>query len=320
MSAFDDAVVLRSTRSHPGGEVPAQDACPDCGERNPPQSAFCVFCGAYLGWNEEDSLEESPSDSSLPLEESTTSFSHEDDAPTQVVQPSEPVFGWVDPVRQAPQPPPPVLADTQTACPRCGHPNDRTRRFCNKCGQPLRPVHERAPGQATPTPVPGFWQRLSDPAARAARRNYRRSLPWWRRGRRVLFGLLGIVVAVAVLVAIRRDAVGWVRDHVFDNNSAQATTPHPTHTPTKTGPSVTRPYPGPPPFAVNDKRTAYVRSIQTKLKSKHYRIAVDGYYGPQTQHTVRQFQKDEHLPITGEVGRLTWVTLFQRPATQEPHG
>src|SRR5579885_2588266 len=44
-----------SAPTTPGGGLTAEDVCSECGERNPPNSAFCVFCGHYLGWDERDS-------------------------------------------------------------------------------------------------------------------------------------------------------------------------------------------------------------------------------------------------------------------------
>lgn len=32
----------------------ADEPCPVCGERNPVRTTFCAFCGAYLGWDDED--------------------------------------------------------------------------------------------------------------------------------------------------------------------------------------------------------------------------------------------------------------------------
>lgn len=49
-----------------------------------------------------------------------------------------------------------------------------------------------------------------------------------------------------------------------------------------------------------------VRRVQAWLTAKGYHPgAVDGVYGPQTAHAVRQFQADQGLVADGEVGRAT---------------
>lgn len=295
----------------------AQDACPDCGERNPPASAFCVFCGAYLGWNEEEGLEDGTGTPPAFAAESTGNRS-DPEAPTQVVAPTPPVTARVERVQQTAQPATPVEADGRPVCPRCGHPNSPTLRFCAKCGQPLRPVHLRAPGDAKPTTVPGFWQRLRDPAARLARRNYRRSLPWWRRGRRMLLGMLGVVVAIGLVVALRNHPVAWVQSHLGLSSSAAPTKT--TNPPTKSGtssPTVHR-YPGKELSTANPHRFPdSIKLVQRTLMQMHYRpLAETGVYDQNTYKAVYAYQTDHGLIKDGIVGPQTWGSLFGPSSTE----
>src|SRR4029453_18451260 len=41
------------------GRCPGVDVCEACGERNPAGSAFCVYCGVYLGWDQRDGDDQS---------------------------------------------------------------------------------------------------------------------------------------------------------------------------------------------------------------------------------------------------------------------
>ena len=50
--------------------------------------------------------------------------------------------------------------------------------------------------------------------------------------------------------------------------------------------------------------------IQSLLRSHGYQVSVDGSYGTQTQKQVRQFQKAQHLPVTGIVSEPTWRKLI----------
>lgn len=53
-----------------------------------------------------------------------------------------------------------------------------------------------------------------------------------------------------------------------------------------------------------------VRSLQTRLQALGFAAGtVDGVYGPQTAHAVRQFQASKGLVPDGEVGRITWKAL-----------
>lgn len=73
----------------------AEEPCPVCGERNPALTQFCNFCGAYLGWDDED-------------------------APTAPILLDEPVSERVRTERVVDAPDPPSDATTRIEMPRHG--------------------------------------------------------------------------------------------------------------------------------------------------------------------------------------------------------
>jgi double zinc ribbon protein len=192
--------------------VAAIDVCEACGEQNPAGSAFCLYCGVYLGWDQKAGPKQSaPAQPGAP--------------PVQEQQPS------VQPVAQtaaapsagpapagyptAPQPTVTIPAG-HTACPSCGHPNDASRRFCGKCGLALRPSSAGTVRGVAPTQRQSWWQRFRDPADRRARREYRRSLPPLYRWRRVLVTLLVLAVAAGALYVAGKNPVGWAKAAWYD--------------------------------------------------------------------------------------------------------
>jgi hypothetical protein len=299
-------------------EFTAEDVCPECGERNPPDSAFCVFCGAYLGWDERAPADE---ETTLlfapPVTEPLRPADYPPPSPTPVPQP-EPVTTRLEPVASSPQPSPVVSEPAAPACPACGYPNDASRRFCAKCGQPLRPAHLGAPAEPQPTQMPGFWQRLFDPLAREARRNYRHSLSWWRRWRRVALSAIGVAVVAALIVALQNHPVDRAKDLLNIGSSPT----QPANTGKATGhtkhgsatPKLTAPYPGRPlSIKIRGTFTRDVRRVQQALSDNGYRIAVDGDFGPQTKSIVTKYQHANNLAANGIVGPKTWASLFARP-------
>ena len=53
-----------------------------------------------------------------------------------------------------------------------------------------------------------------------------------------------------------------------------------------------------------------VRKIQRRLLEKGYRLSVDGDFGPQTEVTLKQFQRDNRLVSDGIFGSQTYLALF----------
>ncbi|MEV4454423.1 peptidoglycan-binding protein [Microbispora sp. NPDC049633] len=56
-----------------------------------------------------------------------------------------------------------------------------------------------------------------------------------------------------------------------------------------------------------------VKQIQRQLNKRGWKLAVDGIFGPATDHAVRVFQDHHGLTIDGAVGPLTWAALWNAP-------
>ncbi len=93
-------------------------------------------------------------------------------------------------------------------CPTCGRVNPGTRRFCSRCGYGFVSFEAPDPYAANY----GSWGASEGAQDRAARREYRRSLPPLYRWRRVIIGVLVLVLATVGIVAVRRDPIGIVKD------------------------------------------------------------------------------------------------------------
>ena len=114
------------------------------------------------------------------------------------------------PPRRRPPPAPAPPSPAGTPCPQCGQDNPATRRFCSRCGHPLVAAapRRRRPARAG-TPQRGWW----DPERqRAARREYRRSLPPLYRWRRVLVALACSWPSAVVLTLTGNNPVGWAQE------------------------------------------------------------------------------------------------------------
>ncbi|QNE21549.1 hypothetical protein F1D05_31035 [Kribbella qitaiheensis] len=202
-----------------------EDVCTACGERNPAGSAFCLYCGVYLGWDQA-TAEERPPVRQAAGEPTLIASQHPDQSRQPTSQSGQPTSHSDQALRPAPPVSEPQYEDTsgrpkagEVACPQCGVPNAVTLRFCSKCGKTLRPSLFTSPG---PTAVAGqsWWQRLWDPKDRKTRRDYRRSLPPLYRWRRVIVGVGGIAAVVVVLSVVGKNPVGWAKDRVNDVRGA----------------------------------------------------------------------------------------------------
>ena len=57
-----------------------------------------------------------------------------------------------------------------------------------------------------------------------------------------------------------------------------------------------------------------VIELQQQLRRTGYRItSVDGIFGKETKRAVLEFQRDQHMKITGNVDRATWSALKKAP-------
>ncbi len=94
-----------------------------------------------------------------------------------------------------------------------------------------------------------------------------------------------------------------------------SSTPSPKPTP-KPAPKPVPAYPAFPGTLRRGSKGAAVRSLQTRLKARGWRIAVDGDYGPGTESVVRAYQKDKHLVQDGVTGPATWKSVWTSPITK----
>lgn len=57
-----------------------------------------------------------------------------------------------------------------------------------------------------------------------------------------------------------------------------------------------------------------IKNVQESLREKgYYHLKVDGISGPQTRAAIRQYQKDENLPVTGRLDAKTAGKLGVEP-------
>lgn len=196
--------------------------CEACGESNRPGTEFCAYCGSYLAWDpavapttapERTVREAAPSAQPrppIPAPAPVASAAPAAPAPRPAATP----VAAPPPVSPPAQPPPPVAVaeNVEAPCPACGRLNPPSRRFCAKCGHQLLgdAPPARAAARSTSTQPGSWWSRRFDNRDRAARREYRRSLPALYRWRRVLV-ILGLLAGlVAGLAVAGRDPVGFV--------------------------------------------------------------------------------------------------------------
>lgn len=58
-----------------------------------------------------------------------------------------------------------------------------------------------------------------------------------------------------------------------------------------------------------------VKTWQTQMAKRGWKIAVDGSYGPSSEQVCRSFQAEKHLTVDGKVGPITWKASWEAPVT-----
>jgi uncharacterized OB-fold protein len=232
-----DGVGATTRRSAAARKVASGDViCEECGETNKPGSEFCVFCGAYLGWQAKQNAvgvnevtHPLPSQSAAPATEPAPSraaaaagsqpLTQSQPQPTpRIAAPRESAgagpLAAATPAAQAQSNPAQPMTTTMAApaptasvvpsCPACGRPIEGRRRFCAHCGHQLIGPGSGAGAalRRPPAKRDTWWTRLWDSKDRVARRAYRRSLPPLYRWRRVIIILLalGLIGGGATLI------------------------------------------------------------------------------------------------------------------------
>ena len=187
-----------------------EDVCTACGERNPAGSAFCLYCGVYLGWDQATAEQREPSSVAIQHPGPARTPTPAGETPRLTTPSQTPPAGipQYEDVSARPKP-------GEVACPQCGVPNAATLRFCSKCGKALRPSLPTTQALSA-VPRQSWWQRLWDPKDRRARRDYRRSLPPFYRWRRVIVGVGGLAAVLVVLSVVGKNPVSWGKDRLYD--------------------------------------------------------------------------------------------------------
>ena len=187
--------------------------CEDCGEANPSDAEFCRNCNAFLAWD-RTSLTRTASASTPPP---TVTAAPAVTAASPTSQPAPPGYATASPVDQRADehgaPHKQAANDglgggnaaTARACPHCGYRNPDTVRFCIRCGNSF--ASAEAPDSSQQASA---WSAAA--ADRAARREYRRSLPPFYRWRRVGIGVVAAAALIAGGMFLRGDPVGFVKD------------------------------------------------------------------------------------------------------------
>ena len=191
-----------------------EDQCGACGERNPDGSAFCLFCGSYLGWDEAGRGPTTSPGGPAPGVGSQATASRVAPAPgPSYDEPRTASSPGRVPTQRSPSSP---SAPAGAPCPHCRQPNSPTRRFCSRCGYQITNPSAAAPARVRPAARRRWWNRWGDPEERRARREYRRSLPPLYRWRRVIVIVATLVGLSLLLTVMSKDPVGWLRDRWYD--------------------------------------------------------------------------------------------------------
>ncbi|MFC0041032.1 CHAP domain-containing protein [Actinomadura rayongensis] len=62
-------------------------------------------------------------------------------------------------------------------------------------------------------------------------------------------------------------------------------------------------------------RGAAVKSWQTQMRKRGWRLAADGVYGAESRGVCEAFQAEKHLRVDGVVGPQTWAAAWTAPIT-----
>ncbi|HEX2314822.1 MAG TPA: peptidoglycan-binding domain-containing protein [Thermomonospora sp.] len=54
-----------------------------------------------------------------------------------------------------------------------------------------------------------------------------------------------------------------------------------------------------------------VRRWQGRVKERGWAIAVDGWYGPESESACRELQRAERIEVDGIVGPVTWAATWR---------
>lgn len=117
--------------------------CGECGYRNEAGVTLCASCNAYLGWARPSAPAEPAAEPVAPAAVTEPLGEPVPAAQAQAAQGASPVPPGrpVPPQAAAERPPPPEeeppIRPGDLVCGRCGAGNDRSRRFCRKCANPL---------------------------------------------------------------------------------------------------------------------------------------------------------------------------------------
>ena len=219
--------------------------CEDCGETNKPGTEFCMFCGAYLGWQDQPNPP-GANEVTQPLQATQAAPTQASAAPVQATpqraaNPPSPA-----PTSQSAAPRPAVqqaaataqaggqaagpttvqepvaapvaaAAPVVTACPTCGRTVEPGRRFCAHCGHQLvLPGQAGTPAARQPVTKDTWWSRLWNRKDRVARRSFRRSLPPLYRWRRVIIIVLSLGLIGGGLTLLHYSPKRFVAARYYD--------------------------------------------------------------------------------------------------------
>ena len=196
--------------------------CEECGESNKAGAQFCLFCGAYLEWQDSDEANEVTQQlppvthASAPTTTAAAPPSTSVPGPASPAQPvasPQPAAAVAQPVQRPVHQPTPVdttpdepAAAASRPCPRCGHTINPKLRFCAHCGEQFVRPGTDAPVSRPKQKRDTWWTRLWDSKDRAARRAYRRSLPPLYRWRRVIITILTLLLVGGGLTWVARSS------------------------------------------------------------------------------------------------------------------